>query len=57
MAMNGKDDGVMLVDIRDDRIKELRFSLTEEELVDICKKQNTIQFMIVNVSDEEDLNV
>lgn len=54
--MNGKDDGVMLVDIRDDRIKALRFSLTEEELVDICKKQNTIQFMIVNVSDEEDLS-
>lgn len=54
--MDGKDDGVMLVDIRDDRIKELRFSLTEEELVDICKKQNTIQFMIVNVSDEEDLS-
>lgn len=26
-------------------------------LVDICKKQNTIQFTIVNVSDKEDLNV
>lgn len=51
--MNGKDDGVLLVTIQDDKITDLRFSLTEKELVDICKKQNTLQLLIVEMSEED----
>lgn len=52
--MNEKDDGVLFVTIRDDKITDLRFSLTEEELVDICRKQNTLQLMIVEIANAED---
>lgn len=51
--MNGKDDGVVLITIRDNHIVGFQLSLNEEELLDICKKQNTLQLMIV-LNDEED---
>lgn len=52
--MNSKDDGVMLITIRDNHIIGFQLSLNEEELLDICRKQNTLQFMIVLDDDKED---
>lgn len=48
------DDGILFITMRDNKITNLQFSLTEEELIDICKNQNTLQLMIVEVTDEED---
>lgn len=49
------DDGVIFVTIRDDHIAGIQFSLKEEELLDICKKQNTLRLMIVLNEDDEEL--
>lgn len=53
-AMNGKDDGVVFITIRDNHIAGFQLSLNEEELLDICKKQNTLQLMIILDDDKED---
>lgn len=52
--MDGKDDGVVLITIREGHIAEFKLGMSEEELLDICKKQNTLQLMIVLDDDKED---
>lgn len=53
--MQGKDDGIIFVKIRDNHIEGIRFSLKEEELLDICNKQNTLQLMIALDEGNEEL--
>lgn len=53
--MQGKDDGIIFVTIRDNHIEGIRFSFNEEELLDICEKQNTLQLMIALDEGNEEL--
>lgn len=53
--MAGKDDGIIFVTIRDNHIVGIRLSIKEDELLDICKKQNTLQLMIVLDDNNEEM--